>query len=169
MVTAEQLEIRALAREFAEGEIRPHASRWDEARALDDGIFTKLGELGFMGMLVPEAHGGLGLDTSTFLHALEELAWGDAAVALSVAIQNGPASGLILAHGSDAQRSELLPRMASGELLVAFALSEAGSGSDAGSLRARAVREGDGWRLSGSKRWVTNGRRAGRVLVFART
>ena len=84
MLTSEQREIQTMARQFALGEIRPHTGAWDSARALDDSIFTKLGELGFMGMLVPEAHGGLEFDIVTYLVALEEIAWGDASVALSM-------------------------------------------------------------------------------------
>lgn len=166
--TDEQIEIRALARDFAEGEIRPHAPAWDQARALDDGIFPKLAELGFLGMRIPEEFGGLGLDAGTYLLVLEELSRADAAVGLSVAIHNGPVTEILVRHGSDEQKEALLPAMASGELLGAFALSEQDAGSDAASLTMAAVAEDDGWRLTGSKRWVTNGRRAGRVMVFAR-
>lgn len=169
MNAEERLELQQLARDFAHSELRPHTAAWDEALALDDGVFEKLAELGFLGMLVPEEHGGLGFDLATYLVVLEELAWGDGAVALSVAIHNGPVAGLIARHGSDAQKAEWLPRMASGEALGAFALSEPDAGSDAGSLRTRAVRDGDGWRLDGEKRWVTNGARAGVVIVLART
>ena len=123
MFSAEQLEIRALAREFAEGELRPHTSRWDRDRALDDDIFGKLAELGFLGMRVPERYGGLGLDMSTYLLALEELAWGDASVALSVAIHTGPVTDLLLEYGSDEQKETWLSSLASGEILGAFALS----------------------------------------------
>jgi alkylation response protein AidB-like acyl-CoA dehydrogenase len=158
-----------MARQFALGEIRPHTGAWDSARALDDSIFTKLGELGFMGMLVPEAYGGLEFDIVTYLVALEEIAWGDASVALSMAIHNGPVSDVISRHGSESQKSELLPLMASGELITAFALSEAEAGSDAASLSTRARREGDEWVIEGAKKWVTNGDRAGLVVVFART
>lgn len=168
-LTQEQLEIRQLARDFAEGEIRPHAARWDESRELDDEIFAKLSELGFMGMLVPEEHGGLDFDLTTYLLVLEELAWGDASVALSVAIHNGPVVDLLLRHGSEEQKREWLPRMASGEVLGAFALSEPGAGSDPASVETVAERDGDSWRIRGEKRWVTNGGRAGLVIVFART
>jgi acyl-CoA dehydrogenase len=171
MLTEEQREIQALAREFAEGEIRPHAARWDETRELDDPVFEKLAELGFMGMLVPERYGGLGLDWTTYLLVLEELAWGDAAVALSVAIHNGPVAELLLAHGGEAQKERWLPKLASGELLGAFALSEPGAGSDASGITTTAERaaDGGGWTISGEKRFVTNGGRAGLVALFART
>jgi alkylation response protein AidB-like acyl-CoA dehydrogenase len=93
VLTPEQIEIRDLARDFTAGEIRAQAGRWDEDRHLEEDIFAKLGELGFLGMLVPEAYGGLELELTTYLLALEQLAWGDASVALSVAIQNGPLVG----------------------------------------------------------------------------
>jgi hypothetical protein len=169
MFSAEQLEIRALAREFAEGELRPHTSRWDRDRALDDDIFGKLAELGFLGMRVPERYGGLGLDMSTYLLALEELAWGDASVALSVAIHTGPVTDLLLEYGSDEQKETWLSSLASGEILGAFALSETPSGSDVRSVDTTAVPEGAGWRIDGHKRWVTNGARSGLVFVFATT
>jgi len=169
VVTAEQLEIRDLARSFAEGEMRPHAEAWDAARAIDDGVFAKLAELGFLGMLVPEAYGGLDFDVVTYLLVLEELAWGDAAVTLAVAIHNGPVVDVLLNHGSEAQKSLWLPRLASGEALGAFALSEHEAGSDPAGMVTAAERRADGWVLRGTKRWVTNGARAGVVVVFART
>jgi alkylation response protein AidB-like acyl-CoA dehydrogenase len=168
MPTTEQLEIQALAREFAESELRPRARGWDERRALDDDVFAKLAELGFLGMLVSEEHGGLGFDFPTYLLVLEELAAGDASVALSVAVHNGPVATLLARHGSEAQRQRWLPALASGEAVGAFALSEPGAGSDASSVETRATRDGDGWRLAGEKRWITNGARAGVVVVFAR-
>jgi len=168
-LTQEQLEIRQLARDFSEGEIRPHSARWDDVRQLDDEIFTKLSELGFMGMLIPEAYGGLDFDLSTYLLVLEELAWGDASVALSVAIHNGPVADLLMRHGTEEQKQAWLPRMAAGEVLGAFALSEPGAGSDPSSVETVAEQDGDTWRIRGEKRWVTNGGRAGLVVVFART
>lgn len=169
VLSAEQLEIRAMARDFATGEIRPHAEAWDAARALPDEIFRKVGELGFLGMRVPEAHGGLGLDLTTTLLTLEALAWGDASVALSVLIHGGPVSTCVMEWGSDEQKADWLPRLASGEVLGAFALTEPEAGSDATSLEAVATATDDGWVISGTKSWVTNGERADLLLVFART
>ena len=169
MLTNEQRELRDVAREFALAELRPHTAAWDERRALDDDVFAKLAELGFLGMLVPEEHGGLGFDMATYLVVLEELAAGDPAVALAVAIHNGPVCTLVARHGTDVQRSTWLPRLAAGQALGAFALSEPGFGSDAGSIETSAEPDGDGWRIDGEKRWVTNGDRAGLVIVFART
>lgn len=166
-LTEEQLEIRALARDFAQGEIRPHAAQWDARREMDPEIFQKLGELGFLGMRIPERYGGLELDLITYLLVLEELSWGDAAVALAVAIHSGPVPALILKYGTEDQKTRYLPAMATGETLAAFALSEAGAGSDARALETVARREGSEWVLSGSKKWVTNGQRAGLILLFA--
>ena len=164
----ERLEILSLAREFALGELRPHAMAWDAERRMDDGILAKLSELGFLGMRVPEEYGGLGFDAETYLGVLEELAFGDAAVALSVAIHNGPVCGTLLRHGTRQQKERWLPALAAGDHLGAFALSEPEAGSDAGALSAEASPHEGGWLVSGTKRWVTNGGKAGLVLVFAR-
>jgi len=168
-MTDEQRELQELARAFAEGELRPGTAAWDDQRDLPDDVFAKLAESGFLGMLVPEAYGGLGFDLPTYLVVLEELARGDASVALSVAIHNGPVVEIVLRHGSEEQKSAWLPRLASGEVLGAFALSEPDAGSDPSSMSTTAVPDGDGWRLDGEKRWVTNGARAGLVVLFART
>ena len=169
MLSSEQLEIRALAREFVEGEIRPHTAAWDQARQLDDGVFAAVAELGFLGMRAPESAGGLEMDLATFAVALEQLAWGDAALALSVAIHGGPVTELLSTYGSPEQQERYLGPMAAGTCLAAFALSEQDAGSDARAVSLTAERSGSEWRLRGRKRWVTNGSRAGLVVVFART
>lgn len=169
MLTAEQDAIRELARDFAEREIVPRAAAWDQARAFDRGVLASLGELGFLGMLVPEQYAGLGLDLPTYLVALEELARGDAALALTVAIQNGPVPAVLLSHGSDEQKARWLPDLASGAKIAGFALSEANAGSDPSAMTTTASEEGYGWTISGAKRWVTNGASADLMLVFART
>lgn len=168
-MTDEQRELQALAREFAATELRPHTAEWDETREIPADVFGKLAESGFLGMLVPEEQGGLGFDLQTYLYVLEELAWGDAAVALSVAIHSGPVVEVLLRHGSDEQKQRWLPAMAAGEVLAAFALSEPDAGSDPSSMATTARRDGDEWVIDGEKRWVTNGGRAGVVLLFART
>lgn len=169
MLSAEREAIRELARDFAESEIVPRAAAWDRAGAFDRDVLSRLGELGFLGMLVPERYGGLGLDLPTYLVALEELARGDAALSLTVAIQNGPVPAVLLAHGSEAQKARWLPALASGAKIAGFALSEADAGSDPAAMTTTAVAEGGGWTLRGAKRWVTNGASADLVLVFART
>ena len=165
----ERREVQGLAREFAEAEIAPRAAAWDRDGAYERDVLEKLGELGFLGMLVPEEYGGLGLDTSTYLVALEELARADASVALAVSIHNGPVARLLMAHGSAAQKSRWLPALASGKKIGGFALSEPDAGSDPGGLATEARRHADGWSVSGVKRWVTNGGRADVVCVFAKT
>jgi alkylation response protein AidB-like acyl-CoA dehydrogenase len=162
-------EIRAMAREFATAELRPHLEHWDAARRLGDDAFRQIAELGFFGMRVPEAYGGLDLDLPTYLAALEELSWGEPSIGLTVSIHSAFAVGLILACGSDAQKERWLPPLASGETIGCFALSEEQAGSDAAAVATRARRDGDGWVLDGTKKWVTNGRDAGVALVIART
>ena len=169
MLTAEQREIRDLARDFVEGEIVPRAAAWDRDRAFAREVLASLAELGFLGMLTPPEYGGLGFDAPTYLVALEEIARGDAALALTVAIQNGPVPHILLAHGSEAQKSQWLPALATGEKIAGFALSEAEAGSDPSGMSTRACAEDGVWTISGSKKWVTNGSRADVVIVFART
>ncbi len=166
-------EIRALARQFAEGELLPHVEEWDRDGAIDPGVLDQLGELGFFGMVVPEAQGGMAFDVATYLDVLEELAWGEPAVALTLSIHSAFAVSLIASYGTDEQRARWLPGLAAGERVGCFALSEEGAGSDAGAVAATAVRDGDSWLLAGEKKWVTNGRlpggRPGLAVVVART
>ena len=169
MLTAEQREIRELARDFVEGEIVPRAASWDRDLAFEREILNKLAELGFLGMLVPAEYGGLGFDVPTYLVALEEIARGDASLALTVAIQNGPVPYILLAHGTEEQKTRWLPALATGQKIAAFALSEADAGSDPSAMRTRARLHEGGWTVSGSKKWVTNGSMADVVVVFART
>jgi alkylation response protein AidB-like acyl-CoA dehydrogenase len=166
----EQLQILQLARDFAEERLRPTAEERDANEdRFDADVHRELGELGFLGMLVPEEYDGLGLDFLTYLYVLEELAWGDAGVAVSVSVHNSLPVSILVRHGSEEQRDRWLRPMARGEMLGAFSLSEANAGTDAASLRAQAVREGDAWVLNGNKLWVTNGASADVVLTFVRT
>ncbi|MFW6085076.1 MAG: acyl-CoA dehydrogenase family protein, partial [Gemmatimonadota bacterium] len=170
LLTEEQRQICGLARDFAREELRPEAERRDgEERKFDREPVDRLGALGFLGMLIPEEWDGLGLDMLTYLYALEEIAWGDASVAVSMSVHNSLPTQVLLRHGTDEQRERWLKPMARGEMLGAFSLSEAGSGSDAAALQAQAVRDGDGWRLRGEKMWVTNGASADYTLLMART
>jgi alkylation response protein AidB-like acyl-CoA dehydrogenase len=166
-------EVRGLARQFAEAELRPGVEAWDRDGALDPSVLDQLAELGFFGMLCPEEHGGLAFDVDTYLVALEELAWGEPAVALTLSIHSAFAVTLLLRHGTEDQKSRWLPELASGQRVGVFALSEADAGSDAAAVAARADRDGDGWVLAGAKKWVTNGRlaggRSGLAVVIART
>jgi alkylation response protein AidB-like acyl-CoA dehydrogenase len=165
----EQEQIRQLAREFAENELRPHSARWDRDQVFHAEVMAQMGELGFFGMLLPEEYDGLDLGMLSYLVALEQISWGDASVAITMSVHNSLPTQMILKYGSDEQKRKWLPPMARGEALGAFALSEADAGSDAASLKARAVRDGDDWVLNGEKMWVTNGGEADVVLVMART
>jgi alkylation response protein AidB-like acyl-CoA dehydrogenase len=128
-----------------------------------------MGELGFLGMLIPEEYDGLGLDTSTYLVALEEIATVDASTAVLMSVHNSLPTQMILRFGTEEQKRKFLPSMARGEILGAFALSEPEAGSDAASLTTQAVRDGDHWILNGTKSWVTSGNHAGAILTMART
>jgi alkylation response protein AidB-like acyl-CoA dehydrogenase len=167
--TGEQLEIRALARDFAEQELRPHAEAWDAARHVPDATWKALAEVGFLGLRAPAEHGGLDLDLPTALLAVEALSWGESAVGLTVAIHAGPVTRALQSAGTPAQRAHWLPGLADGSVQGAFALSESDAGSDVSAVALRAERDEGGWRLTGEKRWVTNGDRAGLVLVWGRT
>ncbi len=168
-LTDEQRGIQALAREFADGEIAPNAAAWDREHRFPADVIARLGELGLMGVCVPEELGGAGADFVSYVLVLEELSRADAGVGVTVAVHTSAATLPIVAFGTDEQRARFVPPLARGEALGAFALTEPGSGSDAGSLRTTAVREGDGWRIAGSKQWCTNGSHASTFLVFART
>ena len=168
-LTDEQKEVQRLAREFAHAEIAPHSAQWDRNSAMDHSILAKLSELGFLGMMVPEQYQGLGLDTVTYLVALEEIAAVDASVAVAMSVHNSLPTQMILRYGSEAQRAHYLPAMARGEMLGAFALSEPEAGSDAAAMTTQAVRDGTDWVLDGTKAWVTSGNDAGVILAMART
>ena len=168
-LTDQQKEIQQLAREFANSEIAPYAHQWDRDAAMDPAILRKLAELGFLGMMVPEQYEGLGLDTVTYLVALEEIAAVDASVAVAMSVHNSLPTQMILRYGSEAQRERYLPPMARGEWLGAFALSEPEAGSDAAAMTAQAIRDPNGWVLDGTKAWVTSGNQARVILAMART
>jgi len=167
--TEEQGEIVRTAREFALAEIAPFTAQWDRDSHFEPALVQKLGELGFLGMLIPEQYDGLGLDALSYLMALEEISTHDASVGVMMSVHNSLPTQMILNYGTEAQRQRWLPPMARGELLGAFALSEAGSGSDASAMTAQAVRDGDDWIITGSKAWVTQGTHAGVILAMART
>jgi alkylation response protein AidB-like acyl-CoA dehydrogenase len=168
-LSADQRAIQSLARELAEAEIVPHAADWDREHRFPDELVPKLAELGLLGVCVPEEYGGAGADFLSYVLVLEELSRADAGVGVTVAVHTSATTLPILAFGTHEQRDRFVPPLARGEHLGAFALTEPGSGSDAGSLRTTAVPEGDGWVLNGAKQWITNGSRAGTLVLFART
>src|SRR5262245_52208780 len=168
-LSAEQREIQALAREVAGSEIEPNAAAWDREHRFPAEVIAKLGELGLMGVCVPDEHGGAGADFLSYILVLEELSRADAGVGVTVAVHTSAATLPILAFGDSEQKARFVPPLARGEVLGAFALTEPGSGSDAGSLRTAASPDGDGWTISGSKQWITNGTHAGTFILFARS
>ncbi|MGR4884507.1 acyl-CoA dehydrogenase family protein [Streptomyces sp. LARHCF249] len=168
-LSEEQSAVRRLAREFTEREVAPYAAAWDRAESVDRGIVKKLGALGFLGLTVPEEYGGSGGDHLAYVLVTEELGRGDSAVRGIVSVSLGLVAKTIAAWGSEEQKHAWLPRLCSGDALGCFGLTEPGTGSDAGSLTTRAVREGDAYVLTGSKMFITNGTWADVVLLFART
>jgi alkylation response protein AidB-like acyl-CoA dehydrogenase len=161
----EQREIRDLARRFADEEIAPKAAAWDREHSFPREVFEHLGELGLMGVCVPEEQGGAGADFLSYVLVLEELSRADAGVGVTVAVHTSAGTLPLLTHGTDEQVGRMVPPLAQGHELAAFALTESGSGSDAGAMRTRAD---DGPRLTGTKQWITNGSHAHSFLVFAR-
>jgi butyryl-CoA dehydrogenase len=168
-LTDDQREIQALARDFAQAEIEPNAARWDRDHEFPRELYGKLAELGLMGVCVPEEYGGAGADFLSYILVLEELSRADAGVGVTVAVHTSACTLPLLMYGTDEQRARFVPPLARGEGIGAFALTEAESGSDAGALRTRAEADGDGWRITGAKQWITNGAHASTFLLFART
>jgi len=164
-LTDDQREIRALARRFAQDEIAPHATAWDREHRFPAEVFARLGELGLMGACVPVEHGGAGTDFLSYVLALEELARADAGVAVTVAVHTSAATLPLLTHGTSEQVQRLVPPLAQGLELGAFALTEPEAGSDASALRTRADAE---HRITGAKQFITTGSHAHVLLVFAR-
>ncbi len=165
----EQELIRETARDFCDREIVPHARAWDRTERMDPGIVAKLADVGFLGCALPEAYGGMGLDSVSYCIVMEELGRADSSVRGIVSVSNGLVGKTIASWGTDEQKVEWLPKLCSGEALGCYALTEPGSGSDPASLLTRADREGDHWVLNGSKLFITLGSWAGVALVFART
>jgi butyryl-CoA dehydrogenase len=168
-LSPEQKEIQGLTREFVQQEIEPDAAVWDREHRFPREVFAKLADVGLMGVCVPEEYGGAGADFLSYVLVLEELSRGDAGVGVTVAVHTSAVTLPLLRFGSDEQRSRFVPPLARGDHLGAFCLTEPEAGSDAGALRTRAEPDGDGWRITGTKQWVTNGRHAGTLLLFART
>ncbi|MDH6114179.1 alkylation response protein AidB-like acyl-CoA dehydrogenase [Kitasatospora sp. MAP12-15] len=168
-LSEEQAAVRALAAEFTDREIVPHAAAWDRAESVDRAIIGKLGALGFLGLTIPEEYGGSGGDHLAYCLVLEELGRGDSAVRGIVSVSLGLVAKSVSGYGSEEQKRHWLPRLTSGRALGCFALTEPGTGSDAANLATRARRDGDHWVLSGTKMFITNGTWADVALVFART
>ena len=167
--TEEQVLIRDMARTFATKQIAPFAAEWEDQARFPGEVFKAMGKLGLMGMTVPQEWGGAGLDYVTYAMALEEIAAGDGAVAIVMSGHNSVGCMPILEYGTQAQKERYLRPLAQGEILSAFALTEAKGGSDAGALTTRSVRDGDGYVINGGKQFITTGKNADLTLVFAVT
>ena len=168
-LTEDQQILKQAMREFAEGEIAPGAAERDEEARFPLELIPKLGEQGLLGIMVPEQYGGAGYDALSAAIIIEEIARVDAAVALLVGSHNSLCSGHILLAGSEEQKRRYLPSLARGERLGAWALTEPGSGSDAGAMRTRATLEGDSWVIRGDKQFITQGSTAGTYIIMAST
>jgi len=168
-LTEEQESFRSLARDFLEKEAVPHRIEWDRAESVDLGIIPKMAEIGFFGLTIPEEYGGLGGDYVTYVIGMEELGRADSALRGIVSVSNGLVGKSILGFGTEEQKHEWLPGIATAEKLGCFGLTEPGHGSDAGNLTSRATRDGSDYVLNGQKLFITNGTWADVALVFART
>ncbi|HVW59775.1 MAG TPA: acyl-CoA dehydrogenase [Puia sp.] len=162
-------QVAQTARDFAAQYIRPHVMEWDEKQEFPRELFTKLGELGMMGVLVPEEYGGSGLSYIEYVTIIQEIARVCGSIGLSVAAHNSLCTGHILAFANEEQKKKYLPALASGKALGAWGLTEAGTGSDAGNMRCTAVKDGNDWVINGTKCWITHGRSGDIAVVITRT
>jgi alkylation response protein AidB-like acyl-CoA dehydrogenase len=169
VVSSERETILQTLREFCQAEIRPHVLEWDEKQQFPRDVFRRLGELGFLGTIFPEEYGGAGLSTEDYAAIVEEIASVDGAVALALAAHTSLGSSHIFQFGSEAQKRRYLPKLTSGQWLAAWGLTEAEAGSDSGGTKTRAVRDGSGWVLNGSKNFITNASVAGVAVLMAVT
>jgi len=161
--------LKESARSFADKRLKPGAQEWDEHEAIPDAVYKEAAELGFFGLSVPEEFGGLGVDPLAYAVAMEELARGSASLQVCITVHNSLVCAAIAKHGTDAQKKKYLPKMAAGEWIGAYSLSEPGSGTDAGSLSTSCVDAGDHYVVNGTKSWVTSGGFASVFLVFVST
>jgi alkylation response protein AidB-like acyl-CoA dehydrogenase len=168
-LSEEQAAVRQLAKDFVDREITPNVVEWDRAESIDRSIVKKLGALGFLGLTIDEEYGGSGGDHLAYCLVTEELGRGDSSVRGIVSVSLGLVTKAVAAWGDEWQKRQWLPRLTTGEALGCFGLTEPGTGSDAGNLTTKAVRDGDDYVINGSKMFITNGTWADVVLLFART
>ena len=164
-----QIMIAQMVRDFAEKEIRPYLMDWDETQEFPVHVFKKLGELGLMGVFIPEEYGGSGFGYLEYVTVVSEIAKVCGSIGLSVAAHNSLCTGHIYYHGSEAQKKKYLPKLATAEWIGAWGLTETGTGSDAGGMNTTAVKDGDHWVLNGSKNFITHGKSGDVAVVIART
>ncbi len=161
--------IRQTAQDFAATKIKPHVMEWDEAQHFPVDLFREMGQLGFMGVLVPETYGGAGLGYQEYITIIDEIAQVCGSIGLSVAAHNSLCTGHILQFGTEEQKQKWLPKLATAEWIGAWGLTETGTGSDAGGMDTTAVLDGDHWVLNGSKNWITHAISSEIAVVMART
>ncbi|MBS1589153.1 MAG: acyl-CoA dehydrogenase family protein [Bacteroidetes bacterium] len=167
--TDTQVEIAGMIKEFANKHIRPQMMEWDESQKFPIDLFHQMGALGLMGVLVPTEYGGSGLSYFEYVTVVSEIAKVCGSIGLSVAAHNSLCTGHILYFGSEEQKRKYLPKLASGEWIGAWGLTEANTGSDAGNMRCVANRDGNDWVLNGTKNWITHGITGNVAVVLART
>ncbi|MFP3849696.1 acyl-CoA dehydrogenase family protein [Pseudomonas graminis] len=168
-LTEEQVMIRDMARDFARNEIAPHAQAWEKAGWIDDALVAKMGELGLLGMIVPEEWGGSYIDYVAYALAVEEISAADGATGTLMSVHSSVGCGPVLNYGSGAQKQQWLEKLASGQAIGCFCLTEPQAGSEAHNLRTRAELKDGEWVLNGAKQFVSNGKRAQLAIVFAVT
>jgi alkylation response protein AidB-like acyl-CoA dehydrogenase len=167
--TDTQVEITTMIKDFAAKHIKPQMMEWDESQKFPVELFHKMGELGLMGVLVPTEYGGSGLGYFEYVTVVSEIAKVCGSIGLSVAAHNSLCTGHILYFGTDEQKKKYLPKLASGEWIGAWGLTEANTGSDAGNMKCTATKDGDEWVLNGTKNWITHGISGNVAVVLART
>ncbi len=167
--TETQLQIAEMIRDFAQKHIRPDMMKWDEHQEFPVEVFKKMGELGLMGVLVPQEYGGSGLGYFEYVTVVSEIAKVCGSIGLSTAAHNSLCTGHILYFGNGEQKKKYLPLLASGTWIGAWGLTEANTGSDSGNMRCTATRDGDDWILNGAKNWITHGKSGDVAVVLART
>lgn len=167
--TENQRMIADMVRDFAEKEIKPFMRQWDDEQHFPVELFHKMGELGLMGVLVPQEYGGSGFGYAEYVTAIEELSKVDPSIGLSMAAHNSLCTGHIMQFGNESQRSQYLPKLASGQWIGAWGLTEPNTGSDAGNMRTTAVQDGDYWVINGAKNFITHGKSGNVAVVIVRT
>ncbi|MEZ2903791.1 acyl-CoA dehydrogenase family protein [Acinetobacter terrestris] len=167
--TEEQQLIQDMAKSFAQEQIKPHAGEWDQKGIFPKDALAQMGELGFLGMLIPEEWGGSGTGTLAYVLALEEVAAADGATSAIMSVHNSVGCVPILKFGTEQQKQQFLKPLAQGEMIGAFALTEPHTGSDAAAIKTRAVKDGDHYIINGAKQFITSGHNAGMIIVFAVT
>ena len=163
------LQAAQIARDFAQQHIRPHVMEWDETQEFPVHVLKQMGQLGMMGVFVPEEYGGAGLSYFEYKTIIEEIAKVDGSIGLSVAAHNSLCTGHILLFGNDEQKQKYLPKLAIAEWIGAWGLTEANTGSDAGNMKCTAIKDGGNWIINGTKNWITHGKSGDVAVVVCRT